>query len=346
MAVFSTNQNRQLFVVKQSADTVTETGDIALKGTDPSKTGRVCKEIFFEYMGADTPLRSPLIPVENIEYVKLIEAADLADKLKKVVVKLDEDVHEDGTPISGQDYVLRIAFRQFYGMSDEDQYFKYGVVHATKNMTAKQFYEKMEESLKKNFSRELGTYLEFKGDANGLTITEVEQPWHRGTYAQERVYFEVYPTLIYADGDEVIWGVTQATGQTEDSKGNTVEDCGDGGTIKDGHKIADLEWFCMGERGDQYRMKGWPNVVPTEYLVDPSKEYDALEIHYSFKDSGNSSYKSEKDLTLVAETGGSVLSGFKSQIEALTGIESSSSDSSASDTTTNDTAADSGTTGE
>lgn len=334
MAVYSTNQNRQLFVVKQQAETLAETGDVILKETDPSKTGRVCKEIFFEYMGADTPLRSPLIPVENIEYVKLTTAADMADKLKAVKVTLASDaVDDDGNPISGQDYVLRIAFRQFYGMSDEDQYFKYGAVHATKSMTAADFYKKMAESLEKNFSRELGTYLTFEGKEDGLYIYEAEQPWHRGTYAQERVYFDVYPGIIYADGDEVTWGVTQATGETTNSAGETVEDIGDAGTILNGKKIADLEWFCMGERGDQYRMKGWPNVVPTEYLVDPSKEYDALEIHYSFKDSGNSSYKSEKDLTLVAETGGSVLTELKSQIEALAGIESSSSDSTADDTT-------------
>jgi len=103
MAVFSTNQNRQLFVVSGTAQAteLKNTGDVILKETDPTKTGRTCKEIFFEYMGADTPLRSPLIPVENIEYVKLTKAADLADKLKKVVVKLDEEFTNSGNPISG-----------------------------------------------------------------------------------------------------------------------------------------------------------------------------------------------------------------------------------------------------
>jgi len=202
-------------------------------------------------------------------------------------------------------------------MSDEDQYFKFGAVHATKNMTAEQFYAKMAESLNKNFSRELGTYLTFKANADSLEISEVEQPWHLGTYAQERVYFEVYPTTIYADGDEVIWGVTNATGQVEDSKGNTVTDCGDAGTVKDGKKIADLEYFCMGERGDIYRYKGFPNVIPTTYLVDPKKEYDTLEIHYSFKDSGNSDYKSEKDLTLVAEADAGVLTEIETKLKTL-----------------------------
>jgi hypothetical protein len=57
----------------------------------------------------------------------------------------------------------------------------------------------------------------------------------------------------------------------------------------------------MGERGDQYRNMGWPNVIPTQYLVDASKEYNVLELHHAFTDQGVNSYRSEKDITIVAE---------------------------------------------
>lgn len=56
----------------------------------------------------------------------------------------------------------------------------------------------------------------------------------------------------------------------------------------------------MGERGDQYRNMGWPNVIETKYLVDPTKQYDVLELHFAFTDSGVNSYRSEKDITIVA----------------------------------------------
>ena len=46
---------------------------------------------------------------------------------------------------------------------------------------------------------------------------------------------------------------------------------------------------------------GYPNYIPTEYLVDPSKEYNALELHFAFRDQGVNSYRSEKDITIVAE---------------------------------------------
>ena len=44
---------------------------------------------------------------------------------------------------------------------------------------------------------------------------------------------------------------------------------------------------------------GWPNVIPTKYLVDPSKKYDVLNIHYFYKGDGISVQKSEKDIQIV-----------------------------------------------
>ena len=58
----------------------------------------------------------------------------------------------------------------------------------------------------------------------------------------------------------------------------------------------------MGERGDQYRMMGYPNYIPTTYQVDPSKTYDVIEFHFAFTDTGVNSYRSEKDITIVADS--------------------------------------------
>lgn len=203
--IYSGKQNRQLYVAKAvgtvAADSVAGTIEV------DSVAGTLDKEVFFKYKGADTPLRSDLIPVKNIKYAKAVSAKSLEEPLKQVLVTLDPEVNE-GKPVSGQDYILNIAFRQFYGMSDEDQYFKFGAVHAIAGMTEAQFYQKLADSLKLNFSREIGTYLTFEATATGLLVKEVEQPWILGKYAQEKVYFEVYPRTIYVDGDEVTWGVT------------------------------------------------------------------------------------------------------------------------------------------
>jgi hypothetical protein len=221
--------------------------------------------------------------------------------LKKYEVTLN------GNLISGQDYLLRINLTHWVGMSEYDQYFKDAVVHATSSMSASDFYKKMVESLNLSFSREIGAtktsnpYLDFAVDntttATKIIITEKPQEWKRGLEAQEPVLFDPQPTTIYDGSEDVVWGtVTNVT----PAKANLVAGTN---AIGNGAKIADLEWFCMGERGDQYRMVGYPNYIPTEYLVDPTKEYNVIELHHAFRDEGVNSYRSEKDITIVVPMG-------------------------------------------
>lgn len=324
MATFSTNQVRQLYVAKAlktphvlASDAV---GSIAVKN-DTAKN-----HLYFEYKGADNLMRSDLIDIKNILYAKATDADDMAHELKSVTVTLATDVN-GGAPVAGQDYILRIAFRQYVGMSDEDQYFKYGMVHAYASMDADEFYKVLALSIAKNFSREVVPLIKIevhskatksKGgfDSNGymvvtpttkdngksdttnpyyatdtlvtdidsIRITEVEQPWRLGVMAQTPVYFTVQPVAVMVNGDERIWAtVTEGTN----------------GTIGNGKKIADLEYFCMGERGDIYRGIGFPHNIVTTYLVDPTVKYNVIDIHYAYVGSNESVQKSEKTITLV-----------------------------------------------
>ena len=313
MSVFSTNQNRQFYVATKAATAVTEAssaGEILLK----SVNNGVGKDLYFLVKGAENVLKSDFIPVKNLSYVKAIAANKMRTPLKSVLVSLDSNVN-GGVPVVGQDYVLRINFRQFYGMSDEDQYFKDVAVHATKALTpdAKSFYTELVKALNLAFSREVGAtvssnpYLEFTAKDTGVEIVEKEQPWTLGTQAQEPVLFEIVPTTIYVDGEDVDWATKTDTTKTT------------GGYVKNGKKIADLEYFCMGERGDQYRQIGWPNNIDTKYLVDPTAEYNVLELHYAFTDEGISSYRSEKDITIVS-TDASVINALVKAINEETGL--------------------------
>lgn len=325
MAVFSTNQVRQLYVAKELKTphvlATDDAGAIAVKN-DTAKN-----HLYFEYKGADNLMRSDLIDIKNILYAKATDADAMAHELKSVTVTLDTNVN-GGAPVAGQDYILRIAFRQYVGMSDEDQYFKYGMVHAYAGMDADEFYKVLALSIAKNFSREVVPLIKIevhskatksKGgfDSNGymvvtpttkdngksdttnpyyatdvlvtdidsIRITEVEQPWRLGIMAQTPVYFTVQPTTVLVSGDERIWG--------------TVTDNEDAGTIDNGKKIADLEYFCIGERGDIYRGVGFPHNIPTTYLVDPTVKYNVIDIHYAYVGSNESVQKSEKTITLV-----------------------------------------------
>lgn len=303
MAVFSVNQARHLYVAKEVKTPHVVSADAA--GSIAVRTNKEKSHLYFEYKSADNLVRSDLIDVKNIMYAKATDAKDMQRELKAVTVTLDNTVNS-GLPVGGEDYILRIAFRQFVGMSDEDTYIKYGMVHAYNNMSASDFYKELAKSLVKNFSRELTPLVKFtlaageeavpvdvntkwdtlSGEYTALVIDEVEQPWVLGTMTQVPVYFDVYPTTITIDGDERIWGV--------------VEDTESEGYVGNGKNIADLEYFCMGERGDIYRNIGWPNVITTTYLVDPSKEYYTLDIHYAYVGANESVQKSEKDITIVA----------------------------------------------
>lgn len=332
MAVFSTNQVRQLYVAKE----IETSGHVLASdeaGTIAVQSNKAKNDMYFEYKGADNLMRSDLIRVDRILGITATGSDDMAYQKKAVTVTLDANIN-GGNPVSGQDYLLRILIKRFIGMSDEDQYFKYGMVHAYAGMTPDEFYKILALSLAKNFSREVVPLFKFEvhsatttsagnfdgdgymevntftkdngkadstnpyydgtsavvTDIDSIRITEVEQPWRLGIMEQVPVYFEVQPDFIRVEGDEVIWG--------------TVTDSVNG-TIENGKTIADLEYFCMGERGDIYRGMAWPHNIPTTYLVDPTKKYDLLDIHYYYAGTNEGVQKSEKDITVVCENDGS-----------------------------------------
>lgn len=313
MATFSVNQNRQLYVATT-----------APQSTVPVKAGQIklCNDtaktyMYFQHMGYGGLTCSDKIPLNNVTYAKITKYTDLARKLKTATVALDSTVNE-GKPISGQDYILRVFFKQYLGDSDIYQEAKYGAVHAYQDMSASDFYIKLAQSLAGNFRKEAVPLLKFyvtngsvetevtptiaamtladaktasKGNLTdtytGVVLKEVEQPWRRGLKKETEVFFDVIPTTVIYNGDEVTWGtVTTGTGDP----------------IGNGKKMADLEYFCMGERGDQYRGINWPNNIETSYMVDPEKQYNVLDIHYFFSDTGVNVQKSEKDITILFES--------------------------------------------
>lgn len=299
MATFSENQVRQLYVVDADhpMEIVTDSNNTHLYGS---------------YTGVDGTLRTDLIDTDKILWATSTDADELASPLKTVTVVLNSDVN-GGEPVAGQDYVLRVVFHQFAGMSDEDIYTKYGFVRATSNMSATDFYTAMAISLYKNFSAEASTLISITlggsvvagvrtidgeltpvdadgnaitATADGIILTEVQQPWRRGVLEMVPVLFDVFTPPIKVDTDELEWG-TITVGTADE-------------TIPDGYKIADLEYFCLGERGDVYRQISWPHSIDTEYLVDPTLEYHVLDIHYAYVGPNEGSQKSEKTLTIVA----------------------------------------------
>ena len=307
MFIGSDNQFRNLYVMKAykaSESAITAVGDAILK-VDTAKN-----LMYLVYKDTEDTLTSDIINIKNLLYVKSNKAADMARKLHSQSVTIKEN------PISGQDYVLNVEVRNFVALGDDSTHIKFGAVHAVKDMTKSDFYKAMAVNLAKNLSREPSPILNVsltKHDTsnsgtdtkvavliNGkmqnlaalkptesytnIIIDEVEQPWRRGVAQVEPVNFNTTCGTILMDGDDVIWGTVEKK---------------DGSTVNNGKQIADMEWFYHGTRGDIYRESTYPDNFDFKPLVDETKAYHTLDIHFAYVGPGVEVAKSERTITVV-----------------------------------------------
>ena len=307
MFIGSDNQFRNLYVMKAykaSESAISAVGDATLK-VDTAKN-----LMYLVYKDTEDTLTSDIINIKNLLYVKSNKAADMARKLNSQSVTIKAD------PISGQDYVLNVEIRNFVALGDDSTHIKFGAVHAVKGMTKSDFYKAMAVNLAKNLSREPSPILNVsltKHDSsnsgtdtkvavlvNGkmqnlaalkptetytdIIIDEVEQPWRRGVSQVEPVNFNTTCGTILMDGDDVIWGTVAKE---------------DGSTINNGKQIADMEWFYHGTRGDIYREATYPDNFDFKPLVDETKAYHTLDIHFAYVGPGVEVAKSERTITVV-----------------------------------------------
>jgi len=303
MATFSENQVRHLYVVKSAADFT----------ASKDKGGA----LYFSLKDANgKPVRSDLI--ENIMHAKATSYVTLRRKTRVAKVTMS------GNPVIGEDYVLTINYRKFVSQSDENFYQEIGAAHATTTTASDVLLElakNLAQNTKKQEMVEIAVVVNNAEKAisavtssdvvTAILIKEIAQPWIRGIKAQEPVEFVLSYSnskLNASTNEPTIWGADTDASATF------------GTTIGNGKKMADYEYFLMGERGDQYRMKGWPNVVETKYLVDETKEYDAIDLHYAYIGANHAIQKSEKDITLLMadhETALAVLGKINAQVPGL-----------------------------
>lgn len=306
MFIGSDNQFRNLYVMKTykiSESALAAVGDTTLK-VDTAKNS-----MYLVYKDTEDNLTSDIIDLKNLLYVKSTKAADMARKLNSQSVTLNED------PISGQDYVLNVEVRNFVALGDDSTHIKFGAVHAVKGMTKSDFYKAMALNLAKNFSREVSPILNVslnKYNSTGTTntkvavlvngkiqnlaaltstetytsiiIDEVEQPWRRGVAQVEPVNFNTTCGTVLVDGNDVIWGTVEKE---------------EGDPINNGKQIADMEWFYHGTRGDIYREATYPDNFDFKPLVDETKAYSTLDIHFAYVGPGVEVAKSERTITVV-----------------------------------------------
>lgn len=241
-------------------------------------------------------------------------AEDMRKPLKQAVLKLDSTVN-GGEPVVGQDYIVDVMISNYICMADESTLVKFGAVHATSEMGASAFYLELAKSLARNFSRDVNKFFEIylegestpkevtvtsshtapSGGFTGVILKEVsqEKDYVRGEVPVNTVNFQVLPKTIIDDGEEVNPFDVLENGSVEITEQS-------GKYIGNGYEIADTEYFCMGERGDQYRQMGYPRTIRTKYTVDETEEYNVLDINFYFVGRGVDAQKSEKMITVVS----------------------------------------------
>lgn len=318
MANLSINQVRHFYVVPAGA-TVTKGNVPTTKvGNLSYKVGK--DSLIFQYNSPGGLVSSDVIDLDKIMHATLTGA----DKMKYVLKTATITPKADAI-VAGQEYVVRVLFRNYAQGGDDNYTVKYGMAVATSN-TPSDLLKDLALSLAKNMKDLLPlatVHLVYGSGASekpvdastkkeeltdtyeAIMIEEVPQAFEVGKSAFVVMPFEVSVLPIIKDGIEVTWAedivvAAPTTGGTE---------------ILNGAMIAELEWFHIGARGDYFRGFGHPYGVRTKTLADPTAEYDTLDIHYAYVGPNEGVQKSEKDITIAAPKG----TNFKALKEALEG---------------------------
>jgi hypothetical protein len=284
----STSQVRQLYVVTGLTDsTPTTEGNIQVKATAGNK------EVYFLHKGKGGLVHSDLIPVKLIRSLTQTAYAKMHTKLKSKTITISD------TPIVGQTYDIKLTFRNYIGMGDEDTTVRVAAKTVKSSMTNAQLAAALKDALEANMAGE--NLCSLSVASNVITVTEVEQPWELGKFPVAVIPFEVTLGTIVENGvTHNEWGTVAAGADT------TASDA-----IK---KLADLEWFCMGDRASQDR-QGGPYALESKMMIDMSSTYDVINICYAFQGEGVSAQFSEKQLHLLVPAGNTTI---MAAIQAIT----------------------------
>lgn len=311
MANFSTNAVQHIIMAKSVDVKVID----AKTGEAPA-SGAVVEKFYIQYKNAYGDLmRSDLIDAGKIRAYSAKEYK--AGTQRTVTIKVNK---AELTP--NTEYSLRVMIREVMSGSQEDQ--MVGVVSFTtssatdKTALSKELTDGLAEQINKMYGVSGKKYnkldwpvLEAVGEtgdtADTIVIKEVAnnlKPWIVGKVQLRPYNFDIYPNPVLS---------ISSTGNTnfesfdwiDTSKGvdkglftKTV-----GGSLGHGNGkvVADLEYFYHGDLGDFYRMNNYPLNITTEYMADPTKWYDSINLAFFYRGEATSPQASEKQLLIECE---------------------------------------------
>lgn len=327
MATFSTNQVRQLYVVnrwntapakfydKTSGEVLStaNAGDMAVMDSRNVRTN--IPELQFVSTNVDNELQiTDRIPLTQIRSIRVSHPNFVINPLIGFNA-FPTGGYTDGTNTvtwtAGTQLSFTITFPEFIGISPEDTFTK--TVCVTYNESGTNNYiNDLEHALNLAFEHEPKFDIVINKGATALDLIFKPTHFRLGIASQQFYRFWISNVhIFYLDSNNNKRNYYLSKNEIFDETHNTgliMSNVPTQGPALDyfttnSNNYADLEWFCMGERGDMYRMKGWPNYIETRYMVNPNHMYTSIDIHYYFKDEGVSGYPSEKIITLLVDEG-------------------------------------------
>jgi len=297
MATYSTNQVGQLIVANAYDTSGTAAGTVL--GTVGNE-----KEFQVKYINANSQkVASDRITIANVNY-------SIAKGYKPKVFRTDTITVDSGNVIVGQEYSIKIIFRQWGSGSAENQYTRVVGGYTVKTGDdAFDIFTGIAASATLAFKHEPVPSLVFtvagSGTTASLVITEQAQPWQLGKMQGRQLdYTILFVPIVKSSAQLVEWG--------------TIVKVGSNPGVGGGHEMADMEYFFLGERGDIYRNVGFPYTFNTQYLIDDTSYYDIITLSYFYEGEGVNVQKSEKQLYILCKVVGGDHAIVQSIVTALT----------------------------
>lgn len=272
MAVYSVNQATHLYVVADITNTsVKTTKDDGVKIVG---------------LGANKDLATDLINKDKVLSATHTTVAALAPTVK--AQKITVSATEAG------EYIMRVIIENYFSESPSGSYIKHASAYVGAGATAAKIAEALEDSLKKGLKRDIEPAFAVTRSDAVITITPLATEWVLGRKASVIPAITVELVPVDPMEAEASWGQVEETAVTNL---NTIVAPNRNLAIE---KLRDYEYFCLGERGDQYRGIGWPNNVETKGEGDKITADDyVVTVHY-YEDLPNEAVqKSEKTAVFV-----------------------------------------------
>ena len=312
MATFSTNQVKHLYVAKAVDSNLDTIGDIKFSAAGDN-------QIIAKYVGNDGIVRTDLIDLATLKG-KAIKSSAMTEYLESAFVA-------STSAVAGQDYIIKVTLSEFGGMTPEDKGFILADYTAASGDAAKNVLAGLAVALANNaakaaYSKVINVYVTTAatastaltlnsnlwavaagastatvagyGSLTAIIIEAAEQPWRLGVSSADRVSLQVSTDPIMSSGLETKWATVTY---------NTAHPTA---ALQNSKKIADLEYFCMGERGDVYRNISWPNSFEFTPLVNPAATYGyhVIELTWAYQGDAEDIQKSPKELVIVSPAEG------------------------------------------